>query len=218
MATQNVAELIVARFHVVYSKQGFTEKYYINEDNYTDGKTKALEILDARADCLCKDAFIEWASISKLTETRDSKAIMSLAYREGHLLDAETAGNKGTCNNPEAAMQFRFETEDGKWANRNLRCVRDSWIANDWYASPVTAIAGLKADAYATSEDGMTSNDALGNWIKAVLKNVVIVRPSGDNDFPYQVRDFDVFNFRGIGSRDIGLPFGASRGRAPSDK
>ena len=217
MASATRSEVIRATFFMVYKGQGFSETYIIDEDNYPDAEPKAQAIMNARAALMPLGCTMDWARISKESVNRDSRALIVGSFKAGTLLspvtaDTDTETALEASNNVSSGLMYRFDGADGEWGNRLIRCVRDSWVTNQWIAT-VAATTPAKTDAPVALAAGMTMQAALNHYLIAVMNNSVIFGKSGIVDQPYRVTPIDQCRFRGVRKRDTGAPFGVSAGR-----
>lgn len=218
--------------HISGPGGGWSEKYPMNAglSQRADAVNNFAELATHRATCLADGFSIVWARVSPADSDRQSFAVINQPLKPGlqPRPDPAPADANMTSNSVEAALHFRLETPEGRWANRLFRGIRDDVIAdnslgewvgftplgvNDAYL-PLTAMIG---------DPAVNTFSTIAPWknlLKAIRTHTKIAHPV------YEVVNrkrtlvgWDLFNIasvqlRGVAAKKTGRPFGQSPGRA----
>lgn len=197
---------------------GFSEIYALRAAGFTASESAALTLIDARRRLLASGINIVHAVLSDKATKGDSLVVQG--YTSGNiLLDAEdTAGTDDVMNDPQVGLLMRFDTGDGKFANRLIRGIRDSWVEDNKKTMDLGtdyAVGGPYL-TYAVDPALDTSEDVIGNYCAIVRDYTYLVRPSGNTLNPYDLNIFALWQYRRVGAHQVGKRFGASKGRQPA--
>lgn len=206
----------VGVMHIRGLNHGWAEKFNLGAlSGYTDALNNMNYLVQARRMILADDFRIAYARVSKLDTAREAKAIVT--SDQGPLnLDSEAGPPIAieSCNEVKSCIHLRFETDDGNWANRFVRGVRDSWTSGALLTvTPSVPGSVLITDLVA----GKTAAVALGSYIRTLLTIDKYRYKDGTGPVTYTSKIWTSYALRGITSRDTGKPFGAGRGRAPKE-
>lgn len=194
---------------------GWSEKYRFNVGtNVTLAATRFAEIATARAKLLARYHSIVGSSLSVWSRTRDSYP--QPTFQTGPELIGAEMGDPETCNETGSGFLVRFNTNAGRFENRLIRGLRDSWIEDN-----VTTLA-----AYTVYADGAvpiaynppdSAVNLLGNYLALVRKHTQLFVAS-DDVLPdlFKVYSFETTQYRRVGKRDLGRRLGTGRGRQAS--
>lgn len=205
---------MVGVLYVDGGPQGFSEKYFLPQSNYTAAIANFSKLVAWRATLLANDFSINWARVSFLPNPREAKAAISAPVLAIGTTVAGAVANKfGPTNKIEDALLFRFETAEGLYSNRQIRALPDAIIADDVSTVAFAELAAAPADV-PTDPTADTWLDCLKGYVAYVRDNTVHSRKALG---PLQAWDLTEFNkaiFRRASVRKTGRPFGTPAGRS----
>lgn len=216
MATIQKAARYELKVHINFWQGGFSEIYLLPLDVLATVKAIAARLISARADILSKNYTIAHASLSRSDVLRDR--FRPNTYRHGpiNLATEATIDDVGTCNDSEIGPLWRWDSGTGKSVNRVIRGLRDDHIT-DQAASYQSSAAFAKAtaDTYAGAiANTTTHNDALKMYLSMVMHYTRHYSKFGATVAgSYDETDWASFQYRRVGSHDVGARWGAVRGR-----
>jgi len=211
------ASLYVGVLHCRLRGKGWSEKYELGGlASYAAAKTAFNVITLARTMLLANTGDVVHARVSKKDTKRERKALDGLPLPALDLLaEAGPPIAIEACNDVKSCIQVALETADGNWANRLIRGVRDSWIANHaCIVTPSIPAAVTAADTVA----GKTEAVALGTYLRALLQYTVHLEPdpAAGQEGTFLSEPWDSAVVVQVTSRDTGRAFRSGRGRAPA--
>jgi hypothetical protein len=191
---------------------GQSERFNFNTTSYATAKT-GIETLAT------KFARILPAGFSILRATVSQKSVRGDAnVGEGYTYLPVLVGSESsieTPNNPGSGFLVRFDTGDGKFSNRNIRPVRDSWIADN--RRGIAAFTVYAAGGpYLTYSAPAAEVDLVGDLLASIRDLTVLIRKSGFSNPAYRPYTFTSWQYRRIATHDYGQRHGISRGRQPA--
>jgi len=206
----NVGSLMMGVLHINYKDKGWAEKYYLPHTEYTPAKIAFSNVCNWRAALLTKNATIVWARVSFVGQPNEAKAAISAPIPA--LKQFGQPGISNLLNDPNSSVHFRYETSNGLYSNRLWRGLPDDWIT-DFLADPLSLGTTLPLVLPVLS-DQTPDLDLTRGFLKVVYDNTVYARKIAGPAPTFQVEPWDAVIYRGTSSRQTGVPFGMSRGRA----
>ena len=206
----NVGSLMQGVLHINFRDRGWAEKYYLPHTEYAPAIFGFSQVCQWRAALLTQNAAIVWGRVSFVGKPNEARAAISAPIPA--LKQESQPGSANLLNDPNTSVHFRYETANGLHSNRLWRGLPDAWITNflaDPLALGTTLPAVLPALAEATPDIDLTKG-----FLKVVFDNTVYARKVGDTPPTFQVEPWDAVIYRGTSTRQTGVPFGMSRGRA----
>lgn len=214
-------DVMVGTLYFNYGAYGWSEKYYIGSRStnetptapYDQAAQDLFNLASYRGYLLGNNVKLTWARCSLLTRLRDSVAAIASP------LSPRKVGTETTVeaiDDPQTAILFRMEDGAGRYFNRHIRGLRESWVLDtelidSVWAAGITPASDFVADPTPTL---YTPVQAFQNYLLALLAYTVNVKKMTTGPSPYSVSAYNRTQFRKISSRKTGRPFGLSRGRA----
>lgn len=216
----NASMWTIGRVYTQKDAKGPSYVYTLGETSLQDAKPKLLEIVNYLKLLLPYNAYITYAAVH--LSDREKNALQVIGAFAGNVpLEEDTATSaidyREPCNNAGTCFNFKFQTVDGKYCNRPIRLLRDSWVSNDYMTSLALVNGQIDASTVyfpAEVSGNYTGVNALKNYLLSVMKNSYLHQKKVvAGAVQHNLLAFDSVIFRGVGTRDTGRPFGMSRGR-----
>lgn len=215
----NVGDFVEGKIFIDGQFGGFSESYKFRPDiDIISARTVLGNIIKARGRLLAKNHSILRGVVSQWSVNRDKHTPLGTSYSDyqPRLIGSEMAIEE--CNSTGTGLLYRFDSGVGKFANRLLRGVRDSWITAN--ASTLGAFTDYALNAYLGGgptpayTDPVAAADLIGNYL-AYVRDVTAIYvydlASAPNVWiPYT---FDSVQYRRVGSHDTGKRNSVSKGK-----
>jgi len=221
-------DLMIGTLYINGGGVGWAEKHFISTPqaspptaaDYTDATNRFFKICTTRSWLLAAGFTIVWARVSSTFAVRDSVAAIAGPIVGGLLAD-ETPPEAvlEVCNEPDDALLYRFEDGVGRFGQRMVRGLRDSWITDTKavgaLTGPIFGPGTYTAGGYANPTVKNRGN-VLNNYLVSLQENTIMAakKVAGPNNWI----TFPLTNviYRYAANRKSGNPFQRSHGRAAS--
>lgn len=201
--------------------QGFEERYVLKPgtETYAAALTIGQQIAWGRTAFFAEGIELLYARVSTLGPGADKRTCV-LPYPLGpHPSWANGVGvgdALSTLNDPRTCIQMAAETALGKWGNRYIRCIPDTWVVANKLVPAVAPYTQEPAGLAALgdlSPAGNLSHLQVCQSFWSYLRDKTTL-PQKISPSSYNSRDIAVFVYQQITSRKIGRRFRLSAGKA----
>jgi hypothetical protein len=206
---------------IVGGPVGISESYALPEVTLDTAKANMLELVKWRRSILPGGFQVKWSQVHLSDKDRAAKAVISnpLASLVDAVpaQDAEDAGYFPV-NETRDSVHLRFESADGRWANRWISAISDTEISDDLPASAwpaATAPFPAAPTTIAAAGPATVYWQRLRDFAEYVADHTRIVQKikTGVDAGKFNLLEIESVILRGVGTRKRGRPFGQRPGR-----
>jgi hypothetical protein len=209
-------------YHIQYGAHGWQESHVMPQTTFAGAKVKAALVVDWRAASIAVGGTLTWARLSYIDRPRFTVAVID---RPRKPLVYAGSTFTGAIEDPYTCLHARYETADGRWANRLFRGVPDLIVSElELQTVDTTILAWPFAAPLPDITDKNTAKIDIFRGMMRVIANETrycktITMPNPTAVPPvvgsFELLDWNEIVYRKIANRNTGRPFGITRGRAP---
>lgn len=188
-----MSDVMGCLLNVCSPRRSWKEKYWLNAANYAAAIPLGLKWTGLRSHLLATDCYVRSAIVFDPNHERESRVVQpnrtssalipAFSTKPSGLTGLEGGGTPAgsisagglKVNFADNAMGFRFDTEAGKWHNRQFRGVCDAFIGEDRFFGP-----GFGGYDPAGADTEITGNHSIVqiynivlNWYCKYMRHVV---------------------------------------------
>lgn len=213
-AQASVPTFMLGRLYISGETSGWVENYPMNiQSDLTLARTNLATLATARARILAKGHKILRATVSNKEVRRDAVIASGYVY-EPVIIGSEMDAPEET-NTSGVGLLFRFDTGDGRFSNRLIKGVRDSWITRNRFTlgTPTAYPTGGPYLSYSAPAAALA---LLGDYLAKFRDLCCLFKQTGTGPNSYTPFSYESYVFRRVSKHDEGKRIGIGRGRQSS--